>query len=507
MARETIDPRDAARIGWQLVEDVDGKLNTAIGIGSGIVNTQEQSWHSQFITADGQPYMFDGVAGKVLRLHVNDSRLNALLGSRYSLFEGESRTRSVVSFLRSYALTYGEKRETKRFSHYDKAAGILYVSSYDGQAWRLNGETIEQVPNGQGVLFLDDDGGEPIENVEVGPHHELLPTLIDDLNFTAETQGKLTAKAQRDLLAAWLHTVPFGDLFPAKPLLLLEGEMRSGKTIAVQRFQTLLTGKSRPLIIGKKDEEDFGVQLLGSAPIAHLDNMDSEVAWLRDAICAYATAGGWRKRKKFTDTDVIDIRPQCFVAITSGNPVTFRRTDVADRCLILRLEQRKTTTDPEGLLEYVKNNRGRLFGEWLYNVNKVLAIVKTIKTDGYTHRMAGFARFFNACHAALGFEGEHALDAAQAERDMLITEDDPLVDLLDRWLERSANVGREINCNDLYAELAPMAMSAQNPFYESARQLGQRLRFAKDALRRHYTIEVRTGGRSHTLLYTFTRTE
>jgi len=509
MARETIDPLDAAKIGWDGVQDIVGKQNLGGDLGIFIVNTQ-LAWKSQFVVADDTPYFFDSIYKKVYEINPRNTRFLSFLASRYGLLDGVTQTKQVASYLQAYALVHGIKRETRRFSYFDRKESALYVNRGGGWAWKLDGKEVTEVPNGEGVLFLD-NSDTPME-VDIAPHDLLLPHLINDLNFAAETKGGLTAEGQRDLLTTWLHTVPFGDLFPAKPILLIEGAMHSGKSICVQRFQTLFNGRIDPLIISKQDEEDFGIQLLHSNPVAHLDNMDSDVGnWLRDAICAYATAGGWRKRKKFTDMEIIEIKPSCFLAITTGNPAAFRRADVVDRCIVLRLEERKhgTTSDADVVLQQVRDERPKLFGEWLYNVNKVLAAVRDVPTTGYTNRLAGFERYFRACHKALNFEskvfGTHSpLETAQAERDALTTEDDPLLDLLDRWLERIDNVGREIKAADLYVELAPLAAATTLPFYDSPRALAQRLKTAKAALQRHFMIEVRMSS-AQTAFYTFRR--
>lgn len=492
MVMGKVTPRDAATVGWRGVEDIVGKPSISCQIGAHIINKQESDWDSHFFTADGVPYMFEGVTRRVLPIDQRRPEFMALLVSRYSLLENEDKTKGVVSFLKAYAITYGAKRETKRFSSYDSKNKILYISRYNGEVWRLDGESITVEPNGKNVFFLDDDGGVTCE-ADIAPHGELLPFLFDPLHFQPETPtSHLTPTVQKALLLTWFHALGFPDLFPAKPLLLIEGEAGSGKTVALQCLQTVLTGRNSPLIIGQKDEEDFGVQILLSNPMVILDNMDTEVRWLRDSLCAYATAGGWRRRKKYQDAQVIDIRPNCFVGITSRNPVTFRRDDVADRCVIIRMTRRNDKTDPKDVLTAIQDQRPRLLGEWLYNLNRILKVFPEVPAGGYSERLAGFSRFYAACHKAIGLvEAQDVMDAAQAERDVLVVEDDPLVDMLDRWVENTNNRGREVDSLTLFAELKPVAENMGVPFYNNTRTFGKRLQFCITALERKFKVQSR----------------
>jgi hypothetical protein len=500
---------DAAAIGRQMISQIGSSDDEVDQIGVGIVSRQVRDWGSRFFLAEKEPYMFDGVLRRVFHVDQRDARFKALLGQRYGLYDHGKKTTSVISYLRSYILMCCEPLTTRRFSYYDKVEDALYINKGHGEVWRLGGETgICTVSNGDRVFFIDDESDlEPCE-ADIGPHGILLPTLVDGLNFAQETASHYTPEEQRKLFAAWLHVIACSDRFLAKPLLILDGAPGSGKTLAIQLVQTMLTGKSTPLSPGQRDEEDFSVQLLHSNPIAHLDNVDGEVKWLRDAICAYTTGGVWRRRKKFSDSSIHEIRPQSFVAITSANPVSFRRPDITARSVILRLEERRQTTDPESLMDNVREMRPKLMGEWLYNLNNILLAVHDVPAGGYTDRLAAWNRYVRATERAFGWTSSAGiLEKAQAERHAMTIEDDPLIDLLDRWLENAENHDRAINANDLHAELTTIALTTNvnvEAFYPNGRAMAQRLRFARSALERQFKIQTHVGHKS-TMIYQFAR--
>jgi hypothetical protein len=100
---------------------------------------------------------------------------------------------------------------------------------------------------------------------------------------------------------------------------------------------------------------------------------------------------------------------------------------------------------------------------------------------------------------------EEMLGAMQAERDSLVTEGDPMIDLIDKWLEISTNVGREMRIADLHRELAAIAKAQNNAmFFKSPKGLAARLREAGGALAHHFEIERRQGA-GNTMMYTFRR--
>lgn len=250
-------------------------------------------------------------------------------------------------------------------------------------------------------------------------------------------------------------------------------------TTAVRLIKYALHGYSKPMSIRQDGEDDFYVQLLTS-PIALLDNVDNFVKWLQDAVCGYVTGAEVKKRKLFTDSGEVILRPQAFIAIASANPTTFRRSDVADRCILIRLERRDDNASMRSLFASISNNRPEILGEWLYYLNKIVEAIRqgVGRNVRYGHRMADFAFMAYLVGHVFGHSREEVddmLDALQAERESFSTENDVLVDLLDRWLETVGNQSREMNAADLHRELVNVAKIQNREYKGTPASLAQRL--------------------------------
>lgn len=458
---------------------------------------------TQFLVAqpDGQLYVVIGSSNEVIQLPRSGrggDRWHAYFHSVYGFGERETEAKFVYDSLRSYCIEHGARVELRRFAAYNRTTKTAYLSNYNGRQWKIDGETIQRVPVGEdGVFFVDDDPGVTVEP-NIGNHGILLDRLTD-INFAPMGLSGITPEQQRQAFIVWIFALAFPDLMPTKPLLLLEGAMGSGKTAAVQLLQLALMGESRAMVLQRNKEDDFGVLLLRS-PIALFDNTDSYIEWVPDAVCAYTTAGVWNKRRLYTDDESMIIRPHAFIAIASKNPASFRREDVADRCVILRMERRKTFASFDKLKESIHEDRPLLFGEYLYWINKIVAVLREETTDASTetHRMADFAALARVIARVFEWpEGtvDELMLALQGERDAFINEEDPLVDVLEKWIAYRprggvGNVGREINIVQLMTELDTMAQALQIPWKHTQRTLAQKMR--SPHIERKFHVETRS---------------
>ncbi|MGH7179933.1 MAG: hypothetical protein ACREJC_21330, partial [Tepidisphaeraceae bacterium] len=309
--------------------------------------------------------------------------------------------------------------------------------------------------------------------------------------------GGMTPEHQRMALTIWIFALAFPDLMPTKPLLILEGTQGSGKSAAVQLLQLALMGEAKPMILSKNKEDDFGIMLLRS-PLAVFDNTDSYIEWVPDAICAYTTLGYWVKRKLFSDADEVQIRPHAFIAVASKNPASFRREDVADRCIVLRLERRKDFTPMQDIREEVLASRNLLLGEYIWYVNQIVNHMRVYNDEikSETTRMADFASFARIIGEILHWDKEavpELMAALASERDAFINEEDPLVDLLHKWIAYRGggykNAGRELTVYELHRELEDFAKVSGLPvLYKSAKTLSQKIR--SPHIERDFDVEV-----------------
>lgn len=440
---------------------------------------------------DGQIFAVLGSTHEAVPLsRRGGDRWHAYFHSTYGFTEHEKVSRFIYDTVRAHAWTNGERVELRRFVSYNQETQTAYLSAYNGFFYKIEGaEHITVESQGvDNVFFADDDGGAPVEP-DVGPHGILLDRLANPNFIDGDRSSGITPEQQRMALITWMFAVAFPDLMPTKPILLLEGVKGSGKTSIVSLIQLALKGAYQPITLRKDREDDFGIVLLHH-PIALLDNQDSYIEWLPDAICAYATGAQWERRKLWTDNERVIIKPRSFVAFSTRNPVSFRRDDVVDRLLILSFDRRLTFRRMARLESDITEERAQLLGEYLWYVGRIVDVLREGGTDDEAdekYRMADFAAFTRVVGRVFGWSKEAVdglLVAMQAKRDAFLLEEDPLIDLITEWIEyqynakssRRTNRGRLISIFDLASELETFAVERSLPWKESPRTLKLKLR-------------------------------
>lgn len=471
-----------------------------LSVWSYVIHNELQSG-TQFVLAQpgGQMYAVLGESNEVVRVPSRGgSAWFGYLNATYGLTEREQYMTVLHDCFRHYIQRHGIKSEMRRLSKYDTETNTAYLSSYDGRMFKIDGERWSRISNGEdGVFFADDDGGRPlVGEPDVGPHGILLETLTA-ASYAPSGLSGITPEQQRKALAIWVLSLAFPDLLIDKPILMVEGVRGSGKTSCVTHAQLVITGSKHPIVLQRNKEDDFGVILMRS-PIALFDNLDSYIDWVPDVIAGYCTGAKWEKRKLFTDDENLVIKPHSFIAVATRNPASFRRDDVADRCLILRFERRQTFTDRGTLENDLLSNRPALFGEYLYYVGQIIELIRRdggMSSRNERFRMASFAALARVIGRVLQWEDgevDRVLDALAMESDAFTAEEDPLIDLLNHWLKYKtqwtpSNVGRLVTANQLHAELESLAQAHQIQWKDTPRSLQQKLR--STAVERAFQIE------------------
>lgn len=470
---------------------------------------------TQFIEADKSLYAYLGLTYEICPMPASGrggERIMSYLNQVYGLSQTDGVGKFIYSNLRDYALANGTRVPVRRFAAYNVEDPTVYLSTYDGRMWKIDGGTPSRVNNGEDdVFFLDDDDGVTCE-ASIGPHGILFDRLAD-LNFAPCGLGGITPEQQRMALIVWIFILAFPDLMPTKPLLIVEGTQGSGKSASVLMLQLALMGEGNPMILSKNKPDDFGVILLRS-PIAVFDNTDSYIDWVPDSICAYVTSGSWTKRKLFSDADEVKIKPHAFIAVATKNPASFRREDTADRCLILRLERLDSFRPLDSIKREVFDLRPQLMGEYIWYVNQIVAHLRITNGDevrGETFRMADFARFARAVGAVLHWSDNSVtemLEAMRSEQLAFVNEEDPLVDVLHKWIiyrgRGVTNIGRKLSLSELFNELQTVALANQitmfDTVYKTPRALAQKIR--SPHVTREFIVEMTaTAGHKHYQLW------
>lgn len=330
----------------------------------------------------------------------------------------------------------GEEAETAQIHAlaYNSAdAEVIAINDFGGGMWyRRRGGAWEWKPNGsEGILFWT-----PPEFVEPWvpefstdaaiQDEDHLQWFLEQLHFGDDV---LTVGDQRMLLRTSILSLFFPSRNRTRPvpanLPPSQSDHRqhdTGKTTGGKLIGHLLVGsKFEPTPIDGSEKGQEGLHLaLMNQPLVLLDNVDTDIRWLNDFLCTYATGGRLPRRKLYKDTTLVYYDPRGRLWITSRK-VRFNRPDTASRVIPFRfkpISEAERRTEPE-LLDPVDARRGRIWAGLLSTVARVQDALLGLSPPSPSLRLADFEAFGWCVAAVNGQEDEWGsamvrLRAAQA---------------------------------------------------------------------------------------------
>jgi hypothetical protein len=441
---------------------------------------------------------------------IGGPRFIALLHDIYGISDGDKTVHEhVMAAVRTECIERAVVAEVYRLAHYDREKRLLYVSRFDGQIYRLDGERIELVPNGtDGVLFADSPSWEPWEYRGASEGDPLFSHILDRIHFASGEEVRLQAAEQRALAAIWVRLLFLPELLPTKPIVLFLGEAGSGKTTALRLILKTLFGRAADVETVHRNKEDAFVAAISGSHLVTFDNVDGRIDWLNDRLATCATGGQITLRKLYTTNETETFRPRCFLALTARTP-RFRREDVADRLLLFRVERLERFRPERELIEASVAHRNEVLTGLLNDLNEIVRALRVGDPDDQVcFRMADFGTM--AVFLARAAEGDSGADALRAilakmeeEQGDYAIEDEPLYHALEFWLEGMGNRGRAATSHTLFEELSRIAKDHGLYWpYRNAVSFGCRLASVWTALTRRIPGE-RESQRGRTRVYRF----
>lgn len=349
--------------------------------------------HGLFLNTEQGLFFFDNSHRRAFSLD-KDVGLAALINQRYGINPKEHGFGRVLSELQSEAFLNGRKMEIRRLAHYDRTSKRLYVSRFDGEMYRLDGESVLPVPNGTDDVFFFDERmiWEPYAYSANVPRGELDRQLIESVHFA---DSVLSVPEQRTLLKLWMLAVFFGSIQPTKIILLLLGDHGAGKTSALRRIQKLIFGHKSDLLSIERDKQDGFVATVTTNPLALFDNVDERVSWLPYALSRLATGVTFSRRQLYTTNSKAEYPGVSWLGITSRT-VRFmdNQPDLPDRTLVLKLDRLNEKQPETELLSALSDRRNVIWSELLDELNAIVKRLRQAEAPvrvGF--RMADFASF------------------------------------------------------------------------------------------------------------------
>lgn len=427
----------------------------------------------------------------------------ALLFHNYGINRTETIYRYIVEELWMTAHQQGQETEIHRLAHYDKDSQIVHLTNFANQIYQISADDIKLVDNGtDGVLFLPDPDAEPFAIDSKNTGHALFDSIIlDKINFAEDV---LSPEERRLVLAFWVLSVFFKSIMPSKPILAFVGEKGSGKSITARRLGMMIFGSKFDVMPLPQKVDDFDAALTNSEFIA-IDNADSRSKWLEDRLAIVATGGTLERRQLYTTNTRIKTPIRCFVSITSRTPY-FKRDDVADRILLMKVKRFDVFKPPEVLLREVIDHRDALMTDMAGLIQDALKALQAeeLSDDSTTVRMADFGVFALklARHWGIDEEVQVIFDKLTKEQSAFTLEGDLFYDLLTDWAEE--NGSKEVTSSELCGELAMLAETRGVDFYFKGKEraFAQKLTRLKPNLEQFFDITEREAG-SRKKLFSF----
>jgi hypothetical protein len=293
------------------------------------------------------------------------------------------------------------------------------------------------------------------------------------------------------------------------PVLVLNGEQGSGKSMFTRYMRALIDPSAAPIRAVPKDDRDLVVSA-GNSWVLAFDNLSSVPVWLADALCRLATGGGFATRMLHTDREETIFEASRPI-ILNGIPSLTDRADLADRavCIHLAAIPEESRQPEDELSAMFEAKRPLILGALLDAASSALRNVSSIRLER-SPRMADFVKWTAAAAPGLGWDGAEEFLSVYADNRRDVTdgtfEADPVaVAIRDFVLTAHREEGWSGSATELLAilnERVSEGVRRSKLWPLSAQAMGNRIERIAPLLRgKGFTIERRhSGGRITTIV-------
>lgn len=429
-----------------------------------------------FRTSNGAPYYFLRSERRVLNLHHSD--FGNFLKQLSGLSETEHYYKFIVDRLKADVSETAPRAEVHAMAHFDVDSNRHIISDGAGGTWwRDRGGKWQSGYNGQdNIYFATEPDAESFYPDTSCADEENLKWflqlfLLEDLGGSQD----LTKPEMHLLLKIWLVQQLFPVFRKTRIIPTFLGPQGSGKTTAVKLLGKLLVGAQFEVTGVQENKEDNFVASVSNRTVVGLDNADSRVRWLADALARYATGQRFQIRKLYSNNEEVTFAVRAVLLITSRDP-HFNRADVAERLLPLTFSRPSEYVDEAEIFDELRTRRNPIWGE-LLNISAALVDkLDLTRKMRFRFRMADYA----VCGSRILGEDRnnewkdilHKLTKAQSQ---FATEGDSITTALHVLLIEENGIIGPISTGELFARLGPIAGRLRLWFPETANGFGRML--------------------------------
>jgi hypothetical protein len=147
-----------------------------------------------------------------------------------------------------------------------------------------------------------------------------------------------------------------------------------------------------------------------------LDNADTKIDWLADAVATATTGAGDHRRKLYSDKETQEFKPNAWLAMTAANPTFAQDAALADRLLVVRMKRRTGETDDAELSTEIAQHRNAGLS-WISKTLSAAFADNAETPKSLNKRHPDFAAFAVTLGRAMGCEAEAIASLSAAEED------------------------------------------------------------------------------------------
>jgi hypothetical protein len=422
-----------------------------------------------FHTPDGRGFFFHKSERRIYDIY--SEAFERLVASASGLSLTETFFKFAIDQSRTYALRHSPTSAVHTLAYYDPNSGALAISDGTSGVWsREKGGQWKERHNGDDGIFFAVDDDATLWQPEFGKR-EALSWFLDQLLFV---NHELSIEDSKTFILVWLLQQFFPELRRTRLVPCFLGPQGSGKSTAVRLIGRLLVGSRFDVTGIRRDKEDAFVAAVTNRVVLGLDNADSRIPWLPDALATYATGQRFRLRKLYSTNEELAYTPRSILLISSRDP-RFNRADVVERLLPLHFERPTLYRAESEIFSELERRRGGIMGALLSFLGETADALAIHPAKSLSFRMADFAAFGERIFAARQASSQFLDLLAQLERVQarFAAEADGLVEALRLLLEQGPV--EDISVGDLFRKCQKIAEDNGLSIARSAQGFGRHL--------------------------------